>query len=716
MSPFDAPSQDPGTDTEPYQYWAFISYSHADARWAQWLHQALERYRIPARLVGRDGASGPIPRKLFPVFRDRDELAGSSALGPALQGALRRSRFQIVIASPNAARSRWVSEEIRFFKSLGRASRVLALIVDGEPNATDQDQAALECFPEALRFQVGADGELTRQPAELIAADARKGADGRRNAMLKLVAGVLGVGFDELRQRELQARNRRLAFVASLATAISAMTIVLAAVAYQARNDALRRQQQAEDLLQFMLGDLREKLEPVGKLAILDAVGRKAMDYFATLDQADLTDTALSSRATALRQIGSVRIKQGDVAGAEEAFKEALKLDDELVHRHPDEPAFIRNVAESVSAMGIAHYEKGEIEQARPWLERYALTANRLAALDPDRAEWANTAVIANMNLGALAYARKDLGPAQAAFATAIDRQRGLLQRTPEDPAMLETLADLHGWLCTVEGERRDWRQALKQATLQVELQRRLTELAPDNANYRYGLATASIRLLRNRSQIEPLTADAPVLRETLRVTAELSQLDADNVEFANLQAVALNFLVEANLAADHPQSAATAARQGLELARRTYERAPANLQALRGLLLVLGQAAKVDLLLKQRTDARARLREAQALPIPAEPDSAQAMLRLDIDLLDWWMAAGTADAMAARIRAAESLKRVEASGGQARPELMLRYAALQGNPARAGEWFTKLSDSERQHPFLREFCRVAAVCAAPAA
>ena len=71
--------------SEPYQYWAFISYSHADGAWARWLHRALEGYRIPSRLVGRDSEFGPIPKKLFPVFRDRDELAGSSELGPELQ-------------------------------------------------------------------------------------------------------------------------------------------------------------------------------------------------------------------------------------------------------------------------------------------------------------------------------------------------------------------------------------------------------------------------------------------------------------------------------------------------------------------------------------------------------------------------------------------------------------------------------------------------------
>ncbi len=192
-----------------FKFWAFISYSHADEAWARWLHQSLETYRVPRRLVGRQSAYGTVPRRAFPVFRDRDELPGSADLGGTLQDALRRSRTLIVICSPRSATSHWVNEEIRQFKALGREEHVLCLIVDGEPNASDKPELGLlECFPPALRFRVRADGQVTDERTEPIAADAREGRDGRANAKLKVLAGILGVGYDELRQRE-QMRQRR---------------------------------------------------------------------------------------------------------------------------------------------------------------------------------------------------------------------------------------------------------------------------------------------------------------------------------------------------------------------------------------------------------------------------------------------------------------------------------------------------------------------------
>ena len=139
----------------PARYKAFISYSHADEAWATWLHKALEAYRVPTKLVGRESPVGAIPKKLFPIFKDRDELASAHQLGSELEKALHDSASLIVLCSPRAAQSKWVNEEIKLYKAMGRAERVFCLIVDGEPGDADR-----ECFPEAARFQVDDAGQI----------------------------------------------------------------------------------------------------------------------------------------------------------------------------------------------------------------------------------------------------------------------------------------------------------------------------------------------------------------------------------------------------------------------------------------------------------------------------------------------------------------------------------------------------------------------------
>jgi WD40 repeat protein len=232
-----------------FKYWAFLSYSHNDKKWGDWLHKALETYRVPRRLVGKDSSDGKIPKRLFPIFRDREELRVSSDLGTNINEALRQSRYLIVICSPHAAQSRWVGQEIIEFKKLEREDRILALIVAGEPNASDNKSGFVaedECFPKPMRYRLAANGELSTQPVEPLAADAREGKDGKDNAKLKLLAGLLGVNYDDLRQREHERRLRR---ARAIGLAAILLTATFAGLAYRAvmaaqREAAQKRQTQ----------------------------------------------------------------------------------------------------------------------------------------------------------------------------------------------------------------------------------------------------------------------------------------------------------------------------------------------------------------------------------------------------------------------------------------------------------------------------------------
>lgn len=63
--------------TRSYLYKAFLSYSHRDKRWADWFHRSLEGFRLDDDLVGRQTAAGIVPKRLRPIFRDRDDFPAS---------------------------------------------------------------------------------------------------------------------------------------------------------------------------------------------------------------------------------------------------------------------------------------------------------------------------------------------------------------------------------------------------------------------------------------------------------------------------------------------------------------------------------------------------------------------------------------------------------------------------------------------------------------
>ncbi|MEX0644319.1 MAG: toll/interleukin-1 receptor domain-containing protein, partial [Parvularculaceae bacterium] len=241
-----------------HKYRAFISYSHADEKWGDWLHRALETYRAPKALVGGKTLFGPVPERLTPIFRDRADLPAAGSLNAEIEAALSASLFQIVICSPQAARSRWVNEEIKYFKRVHGPGRVLALIVAGEPMASaTPGREDEECFPPALRFHVDAAGAVTNEAAEPVAADARRERDGRRYALLKVAAGLIGVKLDDLIQREAARRAQRARLVMGGSAAIAMVMVFFAAAALLAREEAFRMRTQAENLIEFMLTDLR---------------------------------------------------------------------------------------------------------------------------------------------------------------------------------------------------------------------------------------------------------------------------------------------------------------------------------------------------------------------------------------------------------------------------------------------------------------------------
>lgn len=189
---------------ETFKYRAFLSYSHADTAAAKRVHGRLESFHIDKDLVGRETPAGPIPETLRPIFRDRHEFGAGGSLAEQTAAALESSAALIVLASPHAARSKYVNEELRQFKSRHPERPVIPLIVEGEPGDPEK-----ECFPPALRFAVAPDGAITDKTVDVLAADLREQGDGMELALSKVVARLLGLAPDEVYRRADRERRRQ---------------------------------------------------------------------------------------------------------------------------------------------------------------------------------------------------------------------------------------------------------------------------------------------------------------------------------------------------------------------------------------------------------------------------------------------------------------------------------------------------------------------------
>ena len=200
-----------------YRYTAFISYRHTlpDEAIAKKLHTLIETYGIPADVKKSSGR-----KKMGTVFRDQDELPLSTDLGNDIKTALNESEWLIVICSPDYLQSRWCLTELNHFISLGRRDHILTLLVNGEPS---------EAFPEQLCYIETENGRVPVEPlagdtrAESLSASLKK----LKQEKLRILAPILNVSYDTLRQRE---RRRKIRIAA--ATSFAAMLLLAGFLTY----------------------------------------------------------------------------------------------------------------------------------------------------------------------------------------------------------------------------------------------------------------------------------------------------------------------------------------------------------------------------------------------------------------------------------------------------------------------------------------------------
>jgi eukaryotic-like serine/threonine-protein kinase len=301
------------------------------------------------------------------------------------------------------------------------------------------------------------------------------------------------------RLTKIVVRHRRLLAVAGIAAVLLVIALSVAAVlgveARLANRRAELRRGQAEDLIGFMLTDLRSRLDPLGKLEILDEVGKRAMVYFAAVPEEELSDEELARRSQALYQIGDVRIKQGDLTGALKPLQESLALARALAERDPTAERLF-GLGQSEFWVGYIGFEKGDLVAARPHFEAYRDLSERLVRMKPQRAEYQMELAYAHSNLGSMQLQAGELSGAVASFEKTLAIKQRLAAQSPADlngRFELAATQDLIG-LTMIELRRLD--EALLHLTASFELRQGLVQADPESFRFRDFLGTAHDSLI----------------------------------------------------------------------------------------------------------------------------------------------------------------------------------------------------------------------------
>lgn len=190
---------------DTYKYDAFISYRHVekDSFVAEQLHKALEEYKLGRKFKDK---------KIKRIFRDKDELPISSNLNDPITDALNNSEFLIIICSPQYLESKWCKRELEVFLEKHDKSKVITVLCEGEPN---------EAFPDEILYEERKENDkIVKVPVEPLAADVRgknkKEIKKKINIeKLRILAQIIDVNFDDLKQRHRERKMRRAMVVAT---------------------------------------------------------------------------------------------------------------------------------------------------------------------------------------------------------------------------------------------------------------------------------------------------------------------------------------------------------------------------------------------------------------------------------------------------------------------------------------------------------------------
>lgn len=681
------------------KYKAFISYSHKDAKVSKWLHQKLESYKVPKHLVGTKTEHSEIPSKLFPIFRDRDDLAATTHMTDAILEAVHESEFLIVICSPASAQSKLVNREIQEFKKLNGNENILCLIAGGVPFSRNPD---LECFSEILQRHIAPDGTPADYAPEGLAADIRPGSDGRQAAVSKLVAGMLGVQLNILVRREMQQQKRRFLGILAGSAAILMLISVLLFNAIESQKLAEKRLQDTSRFLQFLHETVFEALDVDGNTTAQAELAKAVHDYYQNsgLESTDITflgnwsgsvlrlgqnlerQGKNAEAAELFEQIrdfgikfsednptqfyaryrkqnaeffyGYLKLRTGAYDEAEKSFRNRLQtvtdaLTDPILtegHEGPKESRWAPIISDSKSLLGKLlggpQDQAGEAETLITRAIEYRLAAmekfvphNQFRTKTPRADIISITATYLNM---ADLYRRLGkLDDAQEFYQKRVDLLTGLLEETPDDLNVIRRKSIAELGVAKTRMDKGEVKHALSQTRDQVKTFHMLTEQNPASVLWFSGLVEAQNQLVDMCIMLGTCPDTEHHLGEAQRLSSELFTRDGDRPQYRLTYYKARMLQAHYMLNTSNP----TAAQTELNALIETFEAEEDSFARTDGAMEVIARTYLLaSILADQNGDIGAARQYAQTVveAVDARPDpwpEAQAYQAMALEYLD---------------------------------------------------------------------------------
>ena len=330
------------------------------------------------------------------------------------------------------------------------------------------------------------------------------------SGVLAVLSTLLAVGY--LKQRNLQ----------ELAHQESLRAQQAAAEAREEANRGQRARDQAEELAGFLLDDLRDELNQLGRSDLLNAATERTVTYFDLLPPELVTPESQAKRASVLLTLSDARYQQGDYPGAIAAAQRSVELWKSLADGADPEGNHAIRLGRAMGELALYQYQSGDPYAARAtyatMLDIYRDPARRIR----DAGWRAHGVAKVHLGLGEIERLARNYSDARREYVETIKHISAALAHRPDELSWLQMLMTAHNDLGVVFMHEKNFPEAEKSLLSSVEINRRVIRLEPKNRRWEKELAStlqnlgALMHLQKDYARAEPLLREALTLRQGL--------------------------------------------------------------------------------------------------------------------------------------------------------------------------------------------------------
>jgi tetratricopeptide (TPR) repeat protein len=289
---------------------------------------------------------------------------------------------------------------------------------------------------------------------------------------------------------------------------IAVLTAVLGAAIWRAHELAVRRdlaieeetqavaaRQGAEEIITHLLRQLRDKLEPLGHLDVVDDAQRVVDAYYERFGFSRQDSEGLSRWAALLQNQGDRLLAQGDMNGAQVKYGRSLEISRELVEQDPENIAWQAALSVLYEKVGDLLLAQGDLNRARAQFRRLLEVQHRLAKRTPGDMAGQRSLLATYEKLGEILEAQGDLRGAEATYAGSLQIMLRLVGDDPMNRGRLRELSLIHGRLGGVLKAQGDIGGATRNFKASIEILTSLIREHGQNPSLEWDLDWAKAQL-----------------------------------------------------------------------------------------------------------------------------------------------------------------------------------------------------------------------------